>query len=315
MEQNKETRSWVKKTLRILGLLVVNGLIVFALFLFHVRFTEPLIRDSKAINGIEILFFGPLIFVGLLLFGMYKWFRAFGVSLTTFVIVLLLFLFFTSNKYFAAEGEYKARKLRNNSLRTEKGLFLNIQHNMWYNATQVPFEKWLNVDTVFVRIDQGLFGIETATDNVKIIESTYCDCDDLDSSDLIRSHFDIGEKLFYRRCFSDAIKHFTACIERDFLSETCYYERGVNYMAINDYDLALKDFVVAAGIRYKQLQFSEREFLDTVNVNTYTASLVRKVKDKNYKEVVNSMSNYSHLASFYNYQRHIDFCIDKLKNK
>lgn len=304
----------MKKILTITGLILLNlGLIYLALRL-HYGETEQIIRTTDAPNGIETMFFIPILLIGLVLFFMNKKFRRFGIGLTAFSISSIIFLVFYLNKSLATEGNYESFKLREANW-TDNGFYLNIEYNMWYNSTEVTQEKCLKVDSVQVRIDKGLFGMQTMTSNVRIVESSNCDHNDLDTADLEKSHLTIGHDLAQKRCFSAAIHHYSNCIELDSLGTDCYYHRGLMYMAIEVYDKALIDFLTSAALKYNQLDNKTIEFIDNAEIVSYTKELLDKLDKKDYDDIGEYVHNISTINDFDTYQKRIEFCMKKLKEK
>jgi len=260
------------------------------------------------------MFFIPILLVGFVLFSINKKFRRFGIGLTALSISIIIFLVFHLNKSLATEGDYESFKLREANW-TDNGFYLNIAYNNWYNSTEVTQEKCLNVDSVQVRIDKGLFGMRTMSNNVRIVEGLNCDHDDLDTADLKKSHLAIGHDLAQKRCFSAAIHHYSNCIELDSLGSDCYYNRGLMYMAIEEYNNALVDFLTSAAIKYNQLDNKTIEFIDNAEIVSYTKELLDKLDNKNYDDIGKYIHNFSTINDFDTYQTRITFCIEKLKRK
>lgn len=304
----------MKKILTITGLVFLNlGLIYLALRL-HYGETEQIIRTTDAPGGIETMFFIPIMLVGLVLFYTNEKFRRFGIGLTALTISSIIFLVFFLNKSLATEGDYESFKLREANW-TDNGFYLNIAYNMWYNSTEVTQEKCLKVDSVQVRIDKGLFGMQTMSNNVRIVESSNCDHDDLDTADLKKSHLTIAHDLAQKRCFPAAIHHYSNCIESDSLEPDCYYYRGLMYMAIEEYDNALVDFLTSAALKYNQLDNKTIEFIDNAEIVSYTKELLDKLDNKDYDDIGEYVNNISTINDFDTYQKRIEFCMKKLKEK
>jgi len=194
----------MKKYLVVAGIILVNLLLIFLALKLHFGYTEKIIRTTDTPNGLVSNLFIPLLLIGLLLSYFYKRIRRFGIGGILLSISCILFSVFYLNRSLATEGEYETYKL-SQAIWSDRGFFLNISFNMWYNFTEVTQEKCLNVDSVQVRVDKGLFGMRTMTNNVRIVESSNCDHEDLDTNDLTQSHLDVGHELAQKRCFSAAI--------------------------------------------------------------------------------------------------------------
>ena len=304
----------MKKILNVIGLVLLNlGLIYLALRI-HYGKTQPIIRTTDAPIGIETMFFIPILLVALVLFSINKKFRRFGIGLTAFCISIIIFLIFYLNKSFATEGDYESFKLREANW-IDNEYYLNIEYNKWYNSTEVTQEKCLKVDSVQVRIDKGLFGMQTMSNNVRIVESSNCEHDNLDTADLKKSNLTIGHDLAQKRCFSAAIHHYSNCIKLNSLEPDCYYHRGLMYMVIEEYNNALVDFLTSASLKYNELDNKTIEFIDNAEIVSYTNELLDKLYNKINDDLGEYIHNISTINDFETYQKRIEFCIEKLKNK
>lgn len=304
----------MKKILTIIGVVLLNLGLIFIALQIHYGQTERIIRTTNASNGIETIFFIPILLIGLVLFSINKKFRRFGIGFTALCISSIIFLVFNLNKSLATKGDYESFKLRDANW-TDNGFYLNIAFNMWYNSTEVTQEKCLKVDSVQVRIDKGLFGMQTMSNNVRIVESSNCDHDELDTADLKKSHLRIGHDLAQKRCFPAAIYHYSNCIELDSLGSDCYYNRGLMYMVIEEYDNALVDFLTSAALKYNQIDKKTIEFIDNTEIVSYTKELLDKLDNKDFDDIGEYVHNISTINDFDTYLKRIDFCMKKLKEK
>ena len=301
----------MKKILTITGIVLLNlGLIYLALILYS-RHTQHIMRTTDVPNGIESMIFIPILLVGLAIFFMNQKFRRFGIGLTALCIAGTLFLVFYLNRSLATEGDYETFKL-SGATWTDNGFFLDIDFNMWYNSTEVTPEKCLTVDSVQVRIDNGLFGMRTMTNDVRIVESSNCNHDDLDMTNSPKSQLTIGHDMAQKRCFPAAIHHYSNCIELDSLSSDCHYHRGLMFMAIEEYDKALLDFSTSAAIKYLQLDDKKIEMIDNIELMSYTKELLGKIENKDFNNIEEYFDNISTINDFDTYQKRIKFCIKKM---
>jgi tetratricopeptide (TPR) repeat protein len=265
-------------------------------------------------NAIESIFIVPILMVGVVTFSMSRTFRRFGIGLTAMCIACAFFLVFYLNKNLATEGNYENFKLKD-AMWIDNGFFLKINFNMWYNLIEVTQEKCLIVDSIQIRIDKGFFGMRTITNDVRIVESSNCDYEDVDTTDLTKSHFSIGHYLAQKRCFSEAIHHYSNCIELDSLCTDCRYHRGLIFMAKEEYDKALLDFLTSATIKYLQLDEKKVETITNINLLSYTKELFSKIENKDYEYIEEYADNISTINDFDKYFKRIEFCLKKLTEK
>lgn len=303
----------MKKILTIIGLVLFNSVLIFIALLLYEQ-TEKVIKITDAPNGIGAMFFLPIMLLGLIIFIKKRKFRSVGIGLTALCISVMISLFFYLNKKLAKKGEYETFKLRTANW-TDNGFFLNIDYNMWYNSTEVTQEKCLEVDSVRVRIDNGFFGIETMTNDVQIVESSNCEDNILDTTNLKQSHLDIGHTLAQKRCFSEAIHHYSCCIALDSIDSDCYYHRGLMFMAIGKYDKALVDFLTSANFKYKYVDNKTIKQADNAELISSTKKLLSKLDQKDYDGIGEFIQDINTINDFDTYQKRIAFCIEKLNEK
>lgn len=304
----------MKKALIIIAIILGNLVLIFIALLIQYRFSEKIIRTTYAPREIETFVFILITLAGLIFFFLSKKFRPIGIGATALTISGLIFLIFYLNKSLATKGEYEDFKLRSANW-TDKGFFLNIAFNNWYNSTKVTQEKCLTVDSVQVRIDDGLFGFQTMTNDIRIVESSNCDHIDLDSTNLTQSHLAIGHNLAKKRCFTAAIYHYSTYISIDSLNPDVYYQRGLMYVAKEEYEKALFDFYYAAQIKYNTLDSKKIETIDKIELLSYTNELLDKIKAKDFEGISDFAENINTINDFDTYQKYIVFCIEKINEE
>lgn len=284
---------------------------IFLALLIHFRFSEEIIRKTYAYNEVIAFVFILISMVGIIIFFLSKKFRIIGIGAIFLSVSCVTFFVFYLNSSFASKGEYESFKLRSANW-TDNGFFLNIEVNERDNFTKVTQEKCLKIDSVKVRIDEGLFGMKTITDDVIIEENLNCEHQDLDSTNLSKSHLKIGDDLATRRCFTSAIYHYSFCIELDSLNLDIYYKRGLMYMAKKNYELALIDFLNAAMIKYNSLNINTIDSLNQIDLSSYTKRIFNKFKNNEFDEAVSFIETTNTIESFDTYQKQIIFCMEKI---
>ncbi|WP_157454271.1 tetratricopeptide repeat protein [Crocinitomix catalasitica] len=302
----------MKKTARAIAFILINIGLVFLAFRIYYGSTLHLIKITDTPNGIDTLFLIPILLVGLVLLLMNKKFRRFGIGITALSYSCLFFLIMFLNRSLATEGDFENYKLRR-AYWIDNEFYLNIEFNMWANSTPVTQDKCFDVDSVQVRINKGLFGMRTMSNDVKFIEQTNCLPYLIDSTDLVGSHFEIGNKLAVKRCFTKAIAHYTRCIELDALDAEIYYERSLMFMVMEQYDKALKDLITSINLKYKVMDQKAIAQVDNDDLVHYTKELldnIQKGQDNAAGEYIDIISG---INDFETYQMRINFCLEKLK--
>ncbi len=300
--------------LRILGLLLINaGLIAFSIWLYYWP-TKGILAYTESLNEVEFWTFLPFLLGFIFFFTVYKRFRYFGIGITAFCYSLTLFLFFFTNKQFAGEGTYKIVK-HDHSIEKRDGYYLSLEIYGWNCLVEVSPENCIGVDSVKVRIDKGLFGMRTITQDVIIEESNNCDHVPLDSTHILRSHSLAGGELAEKRCFSGAIIHYSQCIQIDSINPYFYSQRGLMFLAIKDYENALIDFLISTSLEFNSRNTKEISKLNDIELLSITNDLKSKLERKDYKNIAKNIDNLNTIMNIKTNSVLIKVCADKLKKK
>jgi hypothetical protein len=158
----------LKRILHFIFIIIINGLLsLIALFIYH-AFTKKMISRTED-YGIEPVIFllGLIAFFIFMISSKSKFIKTYCVGMFFISISLFMLLLFFLNKELATEGPYRMFRLRNKEQIGDR-YFLNIAFSEMYTITEVPKEKYVLVDSVYLRVDKGLFGMEVYSDNVKI---------------------------------------------------------------------------------------------------------------------------------------------------
>lgn len=304
----------MKKKLTIIGVVLLNfGMLILSL-LIHYRKTFPIIRKTDAPSSIETLFYIPILVIGIVIFLMNKKFRRFGLGLIALCISSAMFIVFYLNSSLATEGDFKNFKLQE-AIQSGDDFYLKIKFNSQYTLIEVSQEKCLKIDSVQVQIDDGLFGMPKVTNNVRLVEKSNCDHEAVDSANLLKSHLKIGHDLAVRRCFSGAIDHYSTCIELDSFVIAGHYNRGLMYLAVEDYDKALVDFFNSAAIKYDQLDHKSIQDIENFDYLSSSKEILEKVKNEDFNEMSELLKNIITIHDLYDYQNRIIFCLEKINSK
>ena len=307
----------MKIALYILAVVLANIVFIIISVYFHFNFTYDIMIISFNSENIASLILIVFSITGILTYSYLishdKWIKNYGIGLIAMAISLILFAIFFINKSITFGGEYKAFKLYEDYIGTNNFIRTNFDERITY--TEVSPEKNIKVDSVNMKVKTGLFGIGVLTEDVKIVESSNCDHEKIDSANLSQSHMNIGHELSKQRCFRGAIDHYSVCIEKDSSEALCYYNRGLIFLVKENYKNALKDFISAAQIEYRQSDKKTIEFLESPNITSNTDEFLERIKEKNINELTTYVQNIHTLGRFVKYQEKIELCLEKVNGK
>jgi len=148
--------------------LIINFLLIFVGWLLYNWYTEQIIRRTED-HRIE-----PFIFLlWLIAFFIYaiatksKIIKMLSVGVFSLSISIILFLIFFFNRELAHKGSYEQFKLGSKEIICCK-YYLNINFKNFYSPTEVPEEKFVLADSVYLRVDKGLFGMDVYSYDVRV---------------------------------------------------------------------------------------------------------------------------------------------------
>ncbi|MFT5725201.1 MAG: tetratricopeptide (TPR) repeat protein [Bacteroidia bacterium] len=302
----------MKEVLIFFGKVIVNVILIFAAQLFHYNASDPILRITGDLHEPYALFFVPVLLFGLFISFKNKKIRPFGIGLTWLYMTCIIFLFLYINKSWASQGEYETFKLRQAEI-TENHCSLNIAFSQMYNSTEVSQDKCFDVDSVQVRKDNGFFGMKTMSDEVRIVESHNCETDIMDVTDTKERLLQVGDELFFKRCFSAAINHHSNVIDLHPNYGDCFYSRGEVFMATENYHKALNDYVRSAMLTYDELNELSIESIDKVKIGSYWEELLAKIVNNDYTDLAESVNKINEINGFDIHLARIKFCSEKVK--
>lgn len=293
----------------------MNLALLFVAVLIQESITEKIIRTTETPSGnLVILIYFIIILIGILVFFINKTIRPFIFGIVAFSISTSVFSIFYINKKFATPGEFETFKLRNANW-TDNNFYLNIAFNQWYNSTEVTIDKCQQFDSVQARVDNGFFGMRTFTDEVKIIENSYCNYYDSDSINLPNRLLNIGDSLAEIRCFQAAIKQYTKSIILDPNNADAFNNRGLIFMATQKYENALNDFTKSAMLKYGHSDKNSIQAIDDLELNKDPEKLFKNLTTNKLETISELVKNFNSLDNFRTYERRIKFCMEKINQK
>lgn len=314
----------MKKFLYILLIIIANVILFFAgILIYH----EPAFYIKKLTVYNETVDF-LLIVITLILTAVFTLsyhspgyrLRYIAVGLCSFVPSAFVYSYFYLNREFASTGDYKTFEVRGGEWINDK-LYLNINFNIYANSTEVSQDKYLEVDSVQVRVNNGLFGMKTFSNDVKIVEVDKCpDFQIEEGLNDSAFHYKAGEYYSFHRCFSKAITEYSSALNIYPDNHVIYYNRALIYIVRADYNNALHDLKTAYVIKFNSLDEADIETIRSFNRLESETSLKKAFDElsenpnqETFAEAFELMEKYPEIADLEMYSERIKFCIDKLK--
>lgn len=231
--------------LRVLLTVVIN-FIAILIGLYLTFYAEEI---TKSYVNFEISVFsfsmGAGFIVGIIAFllSFNREFQKYTIGLSVICFSILTASFVSINKLVSFEGYYRIFKVERLSPSATNNI-ISVKIDREFKNTEVGYEYSIKTDSVEIRIDRGLFGIEFLSDNVKVPVNNNCDQilipEEITSDLLLKA----AKHFTYLRCFANA-KH---CFDTYTDNGEVTYE-GIYYSAL--LDLTLNEFD-SAIIKFKQ---------------------------------------------------------------
>ncbi|MBI1837669.1 MAG: hypothetical protein HYR91_10445 [Flavobacteriia bacterium] len=184
---------------------------------------------------------------------------------------------------------------------------MNIKYSMWANSTEVELDKWLYVDSVDVRIDRGIFGIKTYSNNIELVENKYCT-----KLKHFETYEDEGRYYSKRRCFSQAIQVYSDLISAYPKYYNGYYYRGRILLVKKQYKLAFNDFKSALRLRIKSLDKKKLNKLKNINLDNYISKFITNITTKKNVKIGSFLKNSKIIYELKTFVTLINYCNNKL---
>jgi len=305
----------MKKVLFVVGVIFTNLILITISLLIRYKWTDKILRATDVADDVEILIVILITVASLVFFYSYKKYIKFGMGLITISVSSIIFLFFYFNKNLSSKSNYVTFNVHS-IFSTSSGVYFSIDNNNYngsHSTIKVGLENYLVVDSVQIRVDNGLFGFPVLTNDLRIIENNHCENIENISSNSSDYFSSIAEDFAIKRCFTLAIEYYSKSIKLDDLNDRLYRKRGLLYVVKKKYRKAILDFL-------KATQLQNKEIKDENNDSTDNTVLVfaKKIKEKNtlsaedFKELSESIS----LISDANTDKYfIRFCLKKIQEK
>lgn len=297
IQETVATIQKMKKILKFIGVVGLNILLIFFALILHYRITDKIIRKTEIKYAIApVIPFFLFLFILAFFFSKLK-FRNYAIGLATLLAFSFSFLLYFTNSKITTIGEYKSYRLRN-AISEGNSFYLDVAYEVRKNTIKVTQEKCLYVDSVQLRVDNGLFGMKTITNNVRIEQGKNCSNSINDKDYGLREYIKSAHDLAKKRCFTNAIDLYSKCLTNDPFNKECYYHRGLMYIAIRDYKKAIVDFLMDASIRSFEIS----------DIDLHKDHLIVELETKdftNINKIVDSINNES-------LSKRIIFCLEKI---
>ncbi|MES2557301.1 MAG: hypothetical protein V4604_14195 [Bacteroidota bacterium] len=130
------------------------------------------------------------------------------------------------------------------------------------------------------------------------------------------SYLNEGVKLTKKRCFSDAIVHYSKGLKIDSLNDNLYYFRGLNYMFRKNYEAAIVDFLHGYSLLHPEHfdKITIDQLLDSKHSDRkqLISELEQAFSSSDDLKKLTHVEKAMELDDMNDYQRRIAFCFDKL---
>ena len=323
---NVRHQSTMKRRILIAVIVLLNIALLFAAMLVEGKIEQ--IQRYMFEQPLGLIAFGSLgLFICLMLLLRLKIFRktlwkvslGLAVLLTQLVHYSILHL----NQSMATKGEYVSGSVK------DANWYQNGDYSRFtvtlsiIGLRQLTFvvdpEICVKVDSIQLRIDEGLFGLKVASNDLRLIEKDNCEMSltfknyPVDSANHLTYHLALGDKYMNRRCFDNAIREFSACIRHDTLESKYFNRRARVYLSKRQYKNALVDYYQAAKCEAYSIDSNFVNFVDTVNYADYVEEFISRTMEGDFKGISENMARINQVESLANYQYWMNYCYDKIK--
>ncbi|MDD2982591.1 MAG: hypothetical protein PHQ74_04305 [Crocinitomicaceae bacterium] len=292
------------KTKKLITIFSINVLLVVLAFLLYYSLTEKIIYRTENGSDIADILLIVLIVIFILSIVFIWKLQKYTVGIVIFGISFIVFLFFGINKL----------PLRSDLIRMKHtGVVIIVGKNQYFNGfetaygtikTEVAVNKCFDFDSVDVKVIKGIFGYTYYMKDIQVVESN--NCEEVRTTNT----YELGAKLNRKRCFSQAIELYTNLISQDSHDEDAYYNRGLSYLFRENYQYALRDFMIGASNF-----IAESGNLKSIDVNKLIDEIATdfkksKIQERYFKDL-ETLSKYEKARD---YVERIKFCISKIEN-
>ena len=242
-----------------------------------------------------------------------KGFRILSIGLSSILIYGMIYLHFYTNQKFASVGSYETFKLKSIHLIDNKHI-LNIDCSRYGSSTEVTVEKFLKVDSVQLRIDNGLMGMKIISNDVRIEENKKCIVEESTLNENLSEIINKANELQYSRCFNDAINQYSRLIKYDSDNFKYYYERALIYMIKGQYEIALKDLINSFAIKYKLNEGIKIETVESQDKMKPTKKLIESFNNNEFKDddLIEYIGTLNNMVDYDSYKTRILHCLKEL---
>lgn len=264
--------------IRILKWVGINVLLIAAALAFYIYFTHHIEQATESEGYLSMLAI-VLSMVFMLMFMMYperrKWLPgvwAVSLSLITFTILKVNFIG-------ASVGEYESRKFHINFPNDGQVYFSFSLWRFGYTS-KGDLNYNIGVDSIDIRIDKGLLGLEVYREVFKITESKSCD----KIYEYGMSELDLANAYKFHRCFDEALDLYEQVLDTGRGTYLAYKNRAEIYVYRGEWEKALLNY-------YEADNFTEKRKESALNSLT---NLLEKRKatltQKDWKAIKNAIS-------------------------
>lgn len=302
----------MQRILNIVDYILLNLALVFLSVLLYLLKVEQLLEITAAPKDITTIVSISIILIGVFVIFVYPKLIRVAIGGIALTYALVLFLMLYSNHFFSKAGQYEDFVLIE-AQSFENDHFLKVEYFHLKPKIAVTMEKCFSVDSVQIRVDNGLFGMKTISNQVRIKENSACNPSDLDTFNLISWHQNMGDSYSKMRCFDEAEFHYSACLKLDSLHFNSYCRRGNVYLIKENYQKALNDYISGAMLRFSLEDSSTKRIIANNEVEIIPNDIYTHLKNKDLEKIDEFLIKLDLIADYDKYVDKIAFCLKKIK--
>ncbi|MFM9984484.1 MAG: hypothetical protein ACKVOK_04580 [Flavobacteriales bacterium] len=294
------------------GILLFNGLLLILAIRIYFYTSPALFLRNENPMGLDTLIITVVLVLGFILFMAKEKLRKFIPGITFVLAPLAVFAFFKLNESLYDIGNYERFPVKYRQWNGSSG-FLYYGFPGYSFEHAVRSDYYIDIDSIDVRIDRGLFGLKVITDSVRVVEMPRRNYAPSYINDINQIHLETAENLTFERRFNDALDQYDAHLRVDSNSHEAYYGRGVIYQLKGKYDLALKDFLTSTSIKYTQFQGYSAKETDLRFAVEVIVSLVDSIESHSPHATEQIIEQLRNLDKFDEFKTRIEYCMAMLK--
>jgi hypothetical protein len=301
------------KALKITGIVLSNLALVFGGLILYYAWTEPMIKHSDNRYHLEMNLMIILFIVGVLVVLIWKPFRKFGIGIVALTVPTIMFLLYYLNKEVVVRSSYEQYKYGRVHVGKDGGMYMSVGYRPYGLNIPLSLENCVSVDSIRIRINHGLLGMDVMTNDAEVIENFNCDHQDLDTTTVLESHIKIGKSMFEKRCFQSAMYHLNHASKIDTSNPELHFIMGLINMFWKDYERALLDYYQAYLIRSQKVDTTQYEILGNPDLVQLAEQLFSEVEQNKLDGIGELSKTISDLGELKRTEERMEYCLERMQ--